>query len=174
MATLLRAPATVCAFALFAATAQAKPARKHVDVKAGFRLVLPGTLDPAPRDDLPNAPLLVAKDSAQARVLVVARIKGPTDGAYSDDPAFFTELEQGVRAQSDGFERLSARRLRLGKRKVPAYDLWFRARRDGRPWIVGARFLFFRGYALSLVLDASGKRVPPAIRRTLESFVPVE
>jgi hypothetical protein len=109
------------------------------------------------------------------QVLVIARISGPTDGATEDDESFYEAVEAGVKKQYADYQRISLAKKKLGsgKKKVPAMDLWFKAPRDGKKVVIGARFLFFRGYALSLVVDAPGAKKPnAATRKILESFQP--
>lgn len=109
------------------------------------------------------------------QVLVIARIPGPTDGAIEDDDAFYEAVEAGVKKQYADYQRISTARKKLGsgKKKIPALDLWFKAPRDGKKVVIGARFLFFKGYALSLVVDAPGARKPSsAMKKIVESFQP--
>jgi hypothetical protein len=114
------------------------------------------------------------------QVLVIARISGPTDGVLgddSDDETFYEAVETGVKKQYADYQRISSTKKKFGsgKKKVPALDLWFRVPRDGKKVVIGARFLFFRGYALSLVVDAPGSRKPnAATKKILESFQPAK
>jgi hypothetical protein len=145
-------------------------AAEVVDTRAGWRLDVPPAWTPV--EDAGDGVLASFTHDPSDQLVVVTRVIGPTDAAADRDPAFFAALEAGVKKRWTSYRRLSLRHLTLGKRKVPALDLWFRATRDGKPLVVGARFLFFRGYALSALHEAPGKRRPP--RRLLESFRPVD
>lgn len=170
------------ALVLLLATTAAEARKKapestsYVDEKVGYRLSIPDGWREVSLADagIAGAPLLIVANDATDQVLVVSRIKGPTDGAWGDDAKFWSELESGVRAQAAGYAKLSSRKLKLGKKKIPAYDLWFRAERDGKPATFGVRFLFFRGYALSLVVDSPGKRTDAVARKIVDSFGPVD
>lgn len=164
---------------LLAATAAGAKKRSdsaYVDKRSGFRLNIPSGWQAMTtvEGDSPGAPLLTVTNDKTDQLLMVTKIKGPTDGAWNDDPQFFELIESGIEAQSEGFERLSAKKLRVGKKKVPAYELWFRVDRQGKPYTIGARFLFFKGYALSLVVDTPGKRADGAAKKIVGSFAPAD
>lgn len=99
--------------------------------------------------------------------LIIARLRGNTEGAYDNKAAFFSGLETGVRNENEGWRRLSGNLRRLGsKRKLPAYDLWYRA--GGA--LHGMRFIFTRSDAVILHLETQGAE--RAARRLVESFGP--
>ncbi len=112
----------------------------------------------------------LAAYAARGRRLVVARVRGNTDGAYDGRPGFFVGLEDGVARETPGFVRLAGGAKKLGKkRKLPAYDVWYRAGRE----VFGIRFVFLRGYSVMATLEIPGARaVPRDARRLLESFGP--
>jgi hypothetical protein len=111
------------------------------------------------------------------QMLVIARISGATDGSTEDDATFYDAVEAGVKKQYADYQRISSARKKFGsgKKKVAAFDLWFKAPRDGKKVVIGARFLFFKGYALSLVVDAPGAKKPSAaMKKIVESFQPAK
>jgi hypothetical protein len=143
-----------------------------VDAQAGYRLSVPpgwtSADSPGGRDEV----LATWTHEESDQVFIIARLPGSTDGAWDADPGYFAAVEAGIKKQFPTYQRLSSRRLILGKKKIPALDLWFRAERDGKKIVVGARFLFLRGRSLSLVVDGPINKRPP--KRLLDSFVPIE
>ncbi len=145
--------------------------------------VVVGDFTPRWRVDLPDGwraeePPEVTGGSVMAswlagggRRLVVARLRGNTDAAYAGDATFFSKLEEGVRRDTEGYRRLSARRRTFGERhKIPGYDLWYRTK-DG---VRGTRFVIMRGYAVMATLEAPrARKVDAAARKIVESFEPV-
>ena len=118
--------------------------------------------------DLPEGKALAAYASGERRV-VVARLRANTDGAFEGKAAFFAGLEQGVQRDAEGYRRLAASVRKLGKRRLPGYDLWYRA--GGT--VHGARFIFTRTYAFVLHLELpDAQAVDKAAKRLLESFQP--
>lgn len=144
-------------------------AAEVADERAGYRLDLPSGWQATEVPNAADAVLATWTHERDDRMLVVVRINGPTDGAWEGDKAFFEAVENGVKKQYSSYERISLKTTKLGKKKVPTLDLWFKAERDGKPVTIGTRFLFMKGYALSLVADGGSKR---ATRKILESFVP--
>jgi hypothetical protein len=112
----------------------------------------------------------LAAFAAGARRVVVARVRGNTDGAYDGKPGFYAGLEEGVAQAVPGYARLSGEPKKLGKKgKLPAYDLWYRTG-DG---VRGVRFIFLHGYTLMATTDLPGQRsVARDARRLIESFGP--
>ena len=149
-------------------------AAEIVDAQAGYRLSVPAGWTVAETPGARDEVLATFSHEDSDQVLVITRLPGPTDGAWDDDPAYFAALEAGVKKQFSSYERLWTRRIRLGKKKIPALDLWFRSEREGKKIVVGARFLLFRGYSLSLVIDSPGKKRPAATKKLLESFLPLD
>jgi hypothetical protein len=184
-----RALVTAAALALAAApAAHAKkppPPPPYVDTEHGFQLQLPaGWLRVEQDTGLgATAPLYKAASDATDQWLVVILTKGPTDDADGDGKPALDNFEAGF-AKADAYKRLSIQRRdiapakpapgqKTGKpKKLPAIDLWFTMQRAGKPVVVGARTLLFRSYALTLVVDAPGSKVPRATRTLLESFQP--
>jgi hypothetical protein len=161
--------------AVAGAEEKARPARV-VDQAAGYEVSLPAGWQRAEMVDAKKVPELVAMFTSDAtgQVIVISSIAGSTDDAYSGKEDFFQGVERGVTRSFPGFKSISSRRHTLGKAKLPALDLWFRASRDGKDVVVGARFVFYKGRALSLVIDQPGVKKPgKATRAILESFKPV-
>jgi hypothetical protein len=112
------------------------------------------------------------------RVLVLSRMRGNTDGVWSDRPpsreAFFDGVEAGLKKDQPGYRRLERKARLLGPKKVPALDVWFRTGTGDDRRVVGARFLFFRTIGFMLVLESPKKtRIERDGRKLLESFVPI-
>jgi hypothetical protein len=187
----MRLAALVGLTVLLASPAQAARKAKappYVDAEHGFQLVLPAGWVRVEQDtgEGAQAPLFKAANDASDQWLIVLSTKGPTDDADGDGKAALDNFEAGF-ATAKSYKRLSIRRLEVapGKpapgqktvakpRKLPAIDLWFtmQRERDGKQVVVGARALLFRSYALTLVVDAPGTKIPRATRALLESFQP--
>jgi hypothetical protein len=140
-----------------------------VDEKVGYKLALPAGWQATEIPGASDAVLATWTHERDDRMVVVVRINGPTNGAWEGDKAFFDAVENGVKKQYATYERLSLKQTRLGKKKVPALDLWFKTERDGKSVTVGTRFLFMKGYALSIVSDGGNKK---AAKKIVESFAP--
>lgn len=131
-----------------------------------MRFELPPGWEAEPPPELPTGKALAAYASAGRRLLV-ARLRTPTEGAYAGRAAFFAGVEDGVRQESPGYQRLAGGVRKLGKR--PAFDLWYRA--GGA--LHGVRFVFLRGLVVVLRLELGDARaVDRGARRLLESFRP--
>jgi hypothetical protein len=163
---VIRALAVACALA---GAAAAEPV-EVLDGPSRWRLDLPPGFREEPVLELPDGVMLARHEDARGRRVTVARARGNTEGAYGDERAYFTGLEEGVRRHTPGYRRLAATQRKIGRRgKIPVYDLWWRA--DGA--VRGSRFVLLRGYALVLTVHAPGaRRVDPALKKTLESFTP--
>lgn len=101
--------------------------------------------------------------------LVVARQRGNTDAAYEGDRAFADGLEEGVRRDTGGYQRISLKQRAISGRKVkiPVVDLWYRTP-DG---VRGTRFVIMKGYAVMATIDLPGSRRPDKLaRKVLEGF----
>lgn len=140
-----------------------------VDEKVGYKLTLPAGWQATEIPGANDAVLATWTHEHDDRMVVVVRINGPTDGAWDGDKSFFEAVENGVKKQYATYERVSVKQTKLGKKKVPALELWFKTERDGKSVIVGTRFLFMKGYALSIVSDGGNKK---AAKKIIESFVP--
>jgi hypothetical protein len=153
------------ALALVARVAAAEPVTVSVD-DVDLRIDLPAGWDATPPPELPAGRALAAYASAGRR-LVIARLRASTEGAYAARPAYFAGIEDGVRQESPGYQRLAGGARKLGKR--PAYDLWYRA--GGA--VHGARFIFLRGLVVVARLELPDARaVERGARHLLESFKP--
>jgi hypothetical protein len=150
--------------------AAAEPTEPIVDRRWGFQLKVPEGWSVRPLEGAPPEVLLLYRHEAADQLLMVSRLAGPAEEAE------LSVVEQSLKTKGNGYERLEAKRRALGEGrrvKIPAWDLWFRVRRDGKPVAMGARFLFYRSYVLSLLVDAPGQTRPTrALRRIVESFVP--
>lgn len=158
--------------------ARAEMQRGHyVDLERGFRVLLgPAWQKAEPAlTSTAGRPVLVVTHARTGQLVVISRMAGPTDGAYARDPHFFALVEQGVKARSPGYQRTGWRPhfLARGKERIPTLDLSFRMKRDGQPIWVATRFLFFKSYALSLVVDAPHGKIDRTTRRLVDSFRPV-
>ena len=161
----MRLGAALLGVALLARAAAAEPITFAAD-DVKWQLDLPAGWTAAPLPELASGRALAAYAS-DGRRLLVARLRVNTDGAYQGQASYFAGVEDGVEKESAGYQRLSARVRKLGKR--PAYDLWYRA--DGT--VHGARFVFLRGSVVVLRLDlADAPAVERTARRILESFHP--
>ena len=161
--------------ALAGAAAADDKAGRVVDEENGFELTVPAGWQRATLVDADSVDELEGMFTCDAtgQVLIIANIPGSTDGAYQGKDEFFAGVERGIAKGFTGYARLSSRHFLLGK--LPVYDLWFRATRDGKDVALGARYLFFKGRALSLVIDLPGARKPDkATRAILESFKPLK
>jgi len=141
-----------------------------VDRDWGYQVEIPAGWTELSTADRPPEVLRGWIDERSGRLVVVSRVSGP-----SEDPPLRV-VEAGIKDKAHGYRRLSARKRGLGpgrKAKVPGWDLWFRLERDGKPVTMGARFLFYKSYALSILVDVPGRRGPSAeARRIVESFLP--
>ena len=162
-------------------------ATPYFDVERAFQLQLPAGWLRVEQDtgEGQTAPLYKAANDATGQWLVVILTRGPTDDADGDGQAALANFEAGF-AGATGYKRLSLKRRDLlpGKpapgtkasaakpRALPAIDLWFTMQRDGKPVVVGARTLLYKSYALTLVVDAPGSKVPRTTKALLESFLP--
>ena len=173
---MTRAALGVAVVCLLAGRAAAEEPEYQIKIPAGWTETELVESDDKTDGEVPVKAMYVNDKTNQ--VLVIARIAAPTDGAEDEkDDAFYEAVEAGVKKQYADYQRISTARKKFGsgKKKVPAFDLWFRAPRDGKKVVVGARFLFFRGYALSLVVDAPGMKKPnAATKKILESFQPTK
>ena len=141
-----------------------------VDRDWGYQVEIPPGWKELPATARPPEVLLAWTHERSGRLVMVSRVTGP-----SDDPPLRV-VEAGIKDKAHGYRRISARRRSVGpgrKVKVPAWDLWFHLERGGKPVTMGARFLFYRSYALSILVDVPGRGPPSAeARRIVESFVP--
>jgi hypothetical protein len=139
-------------------------------VGESWQIDLPGGWSPVDPPALAEGLVLGSYAGDGGRRLVVARLRGNTDGAYAQSKTYFGGLEEGVKKDTDGYRRLSARELKLGKRKqIPAYDLWYRAGAAVR----GSRFVLLRGYAIVATIEIPrARRVDAGARKILESLGP--
>ena len=116
------------------------------------------------------------RDPASERLVVLARMRGNTDGAWAEErarvQAFHDGVEAGVKKRVQNYRRLERRGRTLGARKVPALDLWYRTGAGKARRVVGVRFLFFRTIGFFLVVESPGSRVDRDTRKLLESFGP--
>jgi hypothetical protein len=160
------------AVAVLAAAAPAAAERQEpvVDRRWGYQVDIPEGWKAQPLEGAPPDVLLLYTHEPSDRMLVVSKVTGPSEDADLE------VLEAGIQAKAQRYKRLSAKKRALGlgrKSKVPAWDLWFRLERDGRPVTMGTRFLFYKSYALSILVDAPGSRTPGReARKIVESFVP--
>ena len=159
---------TALAVALLAGAAGAAPVTLSDD-DVHWQIDLPDGWAPADPGQIEGARPLAAFASGR-RHLVVARVRGDTEAAYGGKPGFFSGLEDGVKKEVEGYQRVSGTPRKLGKKKkLPAYDLWYRAAGDTR----GARFIFMRNYIIVATIDLPGETtIPRDARRLLESFGP--
>jgi hypothetical protein len=168
------------ALAALASPASAAEPTEHVDQRVNYRLTLPAGWSRAELvDDAEEVSELIAMWTSDKtnQVIAIARIPGPTDGAHAGEADFFANVEGGVKKQFATYTRLShtKRKFGSGRKAVPGYDLWFRTDRDGKKVVFGARFLFFRGYALSIIVDQPGSRkASAATKKIVESFRPAK
>lgn len=165
------------------ARTKAKAPPPYVDTAAGFQLTLPAGWEQVTLPVGEGAgPLVTFAADATDQLLVVTRIDGPTDGAYAGEQGFYDRIEAGAEQQTAGYKRISAKPRNVARAKatkkaatkqpVPGFDLWFRMEREGQVVTVGARYLFFKGYALSIVIDSPTKKTDAAAKKIVESFVP--
>jgi len=160
-----RAAAVVVA--LFAASAGAAPVTVSDD-DLRWQLDLPDHWSTAELPEV-DAGRPLASFASGGRRLVVLRIRGNTDGAFDGKASFFAGLEDGVRRELGDYVRVSAKTRKVGKKKLPAYDLWYRTGDGTR----GARFIFLRNYCILATIDLPGEKpVPKDARRILESLQP--
>lgn len=145
----------------------------HIDPERRFQILLPEGWRPVALADPPPPTLLFAAGDATDQMLVVSRVVGPTENAHGD-PAVLASLETGLASRATGYRRLSVKKRLVGRRAIPAYDLWFAIERAGRPVTMAARFLFYPGHALSVLVDAPSPRARRVARRIVESFAPVD
>jgi len=153
---------------LLASTAGAEPTTV-LDGTAPWRVELPPgfTADDALADLDEGGQLAGWRDGAGRRI-VVGRLRGNTDDGLAGERSYFAGLEEGVAKDTPGYRKLRSARRKL-PRSLVAYDLWFRSGDAVR----GARFVILRGYALVLSVHAPRtRRIDPALRGALESFVP--
>ncbi len=160
-----------------AGAAQAGEPTIYQDDKAGFQVTVPdGWVQVNLAQNAAGALATFAND-ATGQLLVITRVDGPTDDAAKDDAAFYATLEAGVKKAARGYKKLSssARKLTVGKTKkrVRAFDLWFRVDRDKTTVTMGARWLFMSGYALSLMIDSPSKKSDAAAQKIVSSFAPL-
>ncbi len=164
------------------AAAHARKPPPYIDVERGFQVALPTGWLPVQQDtgEGASAPVMKATNDATGQWLVVVVTKGPTDDSEGDGQAGLDNFESGFRSAM-AYQRVSIKRrdLAIGKRvagkkqrTLPAIDLWFTMQRDGKPVVVGARTLLYKSYALTIVVDAPGTKVPRSTRTILESFKP--
>jgi hypothetical protein len=142
-----------------------------MDGSTGWRLDLPDGFVADPPEELGEGTLLASFTGPAGRRVRVARLRGHTDPARAGERSFLAGVEEAVRASTPGYRRLSrgvARKLgRTGR--IPAHDLWWRAGDAVR----GARFVWLRGYALVVTVEAPrSRRIDPRLRRVLEDFQP--
>jgi hypothetical protein len=142
-----------------------------LDGQARWGIELPDGFSAEETEELGEGTMLARFSDPAGRRVVVARLRGNTDGAYDGARSYFAGLEEGVKAQTPGYRRLASAQRKLGKKgKIPAFDLWFRAKGAVR----GSRFVLLKGYALVLTVDApSARRVDRALKKALESFAPM-
>jgi hypothetical protein len=135
-----------------------------------WQLDLPDGWKPADAPDAGAGTTMGSWAGDGERRLVIARLRGNTDGAYAGQRSWWSGLEDGVRESTEGYKRLSSRALKLGKKKqIPAYDLWYRARGGVR----GSRFVMFRGRAVVATIDLPhARKVEAGAKKILESFIP--
>jgi hypothetical protein len=132
-----------------------------------WRVDLPvGWAEAAPPDGAGGR--VLAAFASGTRRLVVARLRGNTEGASAGKASFFAGLEEGARQESPGYQRLSGERRHTHRKHThPVYDLWYRSDAGVR----GVRFVFTRSSAVVATLSLPGERtVPKEARRLLESF----
>jgi hypothetical protein len=136
--------------------------RWQIDLPAGFAAEEP--------EPLGEGTMLARFADDAGRRVVVARLRGNTDGAYDGTKAYFAGLEEGVKRQSPGYKRLVAAQRKLGAHgKIPGYDLWYRTGEAVR----GSRFALLRGYALVVTVHLPGaRRIDRSLKKALESFGP--
>jgi hypothetical protein len=150
--------------------APALAAEPVVDRKWGFQIEVPEGWKPLPLDGAPPEVLLLYAHEGSDRLLVISRVVGPAEDAELET------VESGIREKARRYQRLSATKKTIGpgrRKKVPAWDLWFRLEREGRPVTMGARFLFYKSYALSILVDSRGRGRPSReVKKIVESFVP--
>lgn len=157
------------------AAAGGKDPPPYVDRTAGFQVLVPAGWQPVTLAEPPREVLLLCANDATGQVFVVSKIVGPSEGIEKDPKPFLAGVEQGIKNKSTGYKRISAKQRSLGRvRKVPGWDLWFRVERDGKPVTMAARFLFFRGYAISVMVDAPARAQRKEARRIVESFGPID
>jgi hypothetical protein len=149
--------------------ARAEPV-EVLDGQSRWTLELPAGFSAEEVEELGEGVMLARYSDAGGRRVVVARLRGNTDGAYSGERGYFAGLEEGVKRQTPGYRRLAATQRKLGRTgKIPVYDLWFRAGDAVR----GSRFVLLKGYALLLTVHAPRtRRVDRALKTALESFSP--
>ena len=157
------------ALALLFIAAPALAADPVVDRKWGYQIEIPDGWEAEPlQEGLPDV-LLLYSHAKSERLLFVSKLVGPT----TEDPTLET-VESGIRAKATGYKRVSAKKRTIGpgrKNKIFAWDLWFKVKRDGKKVTFATRFLFYKSYALSILVDASGGSTRE-VRKIVESFVP--
>lgn len=161
-----RAGAAALCGAALALVAGPAAADEIVDAELRVRVELPAGF--APREAAAGA-AWSHPETGQLAALI--RLDGPTRGAWVGDAEFFAGLEAGIQKHTPGYRRLAHKRSRVGG--LPAYDLWFRRRGDDGDRVLGVRFLFYRSYGVSLILEtpagayARGKRACAALLASL-------
>jgi len=155
--------------ALLARASEAAPAVVSDD-DSRWQLDLPDGWTPAAPPEVTEGKPLAAWSSAHGRVVVV-RLRGNTDAAYDPKSSYLAGLEEGVAKESPGYRRLAATQRKLGKKKkLPAYDLWFRTSAGVR----GIRFIFMKNYTMLATIDVPGAtRIGPESKKIIESFAPM-
>lgn len=140
------------------------------DDDSRWQIDLPDGWAPAELPEVTEGKTLAAWSSDHGR-LVVARMRGNTDAAYDPKSSYLAGLEEGVAKEAPGYRRLAATQRKLGKKKkLPAYDLWFRTGTGVR----GIRFIFMKNYTVLASIDVPGiRKIGPESKKILESFGPV-
>jgi hypothetical protein len=153
---------------LAASVAVAAPA-VVTDDDSHWQLDVPDGWTPADLPEITEGKALAAWSSNHGR-LVIVRMRGNTDAAYDGKAAYFAGLEEGVQKEAPGYHRLAATQRKLGKKKkIPAYDLWYRAAAGVR----GIRFIFMKNYSVLATVDVPGAtKIGPEAKKILESFGP--
>ncbi len=159
------------AAAVFLLTSLAAAAPAVVsDDDSRWQLDLPDGWTAAELPEVIEGKALAAWSSAHGRLAVV-RLRGNTDAASDPKSSYVAGVEEGVAKESPGYRRLAATQRKLGKKKkLPAYDLWFRTGAGVR----GIRFIFMKNYTMLATIDVPGAtQVGPESKKIIESFAPV-
>jgi hypothetical protein len=176
---LAAALAPICATVVCAAAPAVAAAGEVSDEILNYKLTVPDGWTRTELAEGSGGEDLVAmwtRDESD-QIAVITKFVGPTDDAVNKEKTFFDDVEKGLKRNYAVYKRLSAKKTQIGKgkKKVPAYEVWFRTERDGKPVVIGARFLFFKGYALSLIIDQPGaRRAGPMTKKLLGSFAPAK
>ncbi|RMH40810.1 MAG: hypothetical protein D6689_12640 [Deltaproteobacteria bacterium] len=114
------------------------------------------------------------RQSATGQAAAIVRLDVDGAAARRDPRRAFARVVAGARATAPGYREL---RRRIGREgRIPRLDLWYRYDAPGgdRP-VVALRVLWFRRYAVVLVVDTPAARFRAqrrAVRALLRSFRP--